>query len=812
MEYAMIPVLYASTDTTAQFSTNGLGRLGDVISCIVEEERNGKFELEMEYPVGGVHFDEIAISRIVLAAPADGKSPQPFRIYSITKPINGKVTIYAEHISYQLSHIPVSPFGPETAAASALQGLKAHAAEACPFDFWTDKTSSGSFTVKEPASIRALLGGTQGSILDAFGGGEYEWDGYTVKLYLNRGTDSGVTLRYGKNITNIEQEENIENTITGVYPYWKGDVDGEETLVTMTEKVLHHASAANYPYQRTATLDCSSAFQEAPTEAQLRSYATSYMQNNGIGVPKINIKVEFLPLWQTEEYKDIANLERVRLCDTVTVIFEKLGITATAKVVKTRYDVLKDRYAEIELGEARTKLADAVKSDIKAELDASVARYKQMIDNARSFLQAELESLEQIISSANDGNIVFTYDANGNRTQILAMDTQDIQTADKVLLINYAGIGGYSGGYGSQNFKVGITTDGSVVAESIAAGTIKAALLMGNVFKVGGSGAFGDGVIEVYNSNDVLIGKWDKNGLHASGDLSLVNGTIEGFIGPCKYPDYSQTEGTVRWLSANGFLVQRKENGITRSSHSNILGQTNEWAVDYAQGAITDYKIISTAVSSTGAETDGVVYRKRYGTGYFELDSFKYGSATDPGISLYLGGSGIAIEAPNLARILAERTTFSSSYTDQVTLQKGGAILTVSKASYESSPTGKIGDGTIQIVSSSSRRYKHSIRPIEAPDLDPHRLLDLPVVQFEWNDDHTLQYQDMRGQTIPGIIAEEVDQIYPAATIHHPDTGQVESWDERRIIPGMLALIQEQDKKIRELEARLRKVEEMLNE
>jgi hypothetical protein len=111
-------------------------------------------------------------------------------------------------------------------------------------------------------------------------------------------------------------------------------------------------------------------------------------------------------------------------------------------------------------------------------------------------------------------------------------------------------------------------------------------------------------------------------------------------------------------------------------------------------------------------------------------------------------------------------------------------------------------------VSSSSRRYKHSIASLSA-DLDPHKLLDLPIVQFEWNDDHPLQYDDMRGQTIPGIIAEDVEEIYPAATIHDAE-GRVESWDERRLIPGMLALIQEQDKKIKELEARLAKIEEML--
>ena len=111
-------------------------------------------------------------------------------------------------------------------------------------------------------------------------------------------------------------------------------------------------------------------------------------------------------------------------------------------------------------------------------------------------------------------------------------------------------------------------------------------------------------------------------------------------------------------------------------------------------------------------------------------------------------------------------------------------------------------------ISSSSKRYKHNIRPLSA-ERDPHKLLSLPIVEFEWNDDHVPDYEDMRGQTIPGIIAEDVEEIYPAATIHDME-GRVESWDERRLIPGMLALIQEQDKKIKELEARLARLEKLL--
>ena len=271
----MKPILFSPN--AVDFTTNGLGVLADSPRCEVTEERNGPYELEMDYPIDGQHFSEITHSAIIYAVPADGKAPQPFRIYDITKPLDGLCTIYAEHISYQLAHIPVTPFGRCTSVASALQGLKTNAAETCPFTFWTDKASTGTFEVKEPVSIREMLGGTRGSILDAFGGGEYEWDGYTVKLYQHRGHDKGVTIRYGRNLTDLKQDEAIDSTVTGIYPFWSDDNSG--TLVTLPEKVLHSENADNFPYVRTVVVDASSEFQEAPTETQLRDFGTRSSRN-----------------------------------------------------------------------------------------------------------------------------------------------------------------------------------------------------------------------------------------------------------------------------------------------------------------------------------------------------------------------------------------------------------------------------------------------------------------------------------------------------------------------------------------------------
>ena len=161
----MKPILYPANET--EFRNNGLGRLSEATKCLVTEERNGQYELEMEYPITGRHYADIREERIIAARHDDSDDIQPFRIYKITRPLNGIVTIYACHISYQLSKVTVTPFEAGT-CADALRGMIQHSVGDCPFNFWTDRFLEAKFTVDTPASFRSLLGGVSGSILDIY--------------------------------------------------------------------------------------------------------------------------------------------------------------------------------------------------------------------------------------------------------------------------------------------------------------------------------------------------------------------------------------------------------------------------------------------------------------------------------------------------------------------------------------------------------------------------------------------------------------------------------------------------------------------
>jgi phage minor structural protein len=459
------PRLYPENETN--FESNGLGPLSDALACTVEENRNGAFELSMEYPVTGVLFDELKHGSIIFAPPNDSSEPQPFRVYGKSTPLSGVVTVRAKHISYQLSHIPVSPFTAGSCAA-ALQGLKTNAVEPCPFDFWTDKETIATFAVTEPASARSLLGGVAGSVLDVYGG-EYEFDRYTVKLHKARGHDSGVVIAYGKNLVDIDQEESIENTITGVYPYYK-DTDGN--VLELPEKVVSSASAHNFPYPRTVPLDCSQEWQETPSVEQLRAYASAYVEKEGIGVPSVSLKVSFVPLWQTEEYKAIAPAERLNLCDIATVRFEKLGVNARAKVVQTVYDVLAGRYESITLGEASTNLADTIVAQDKA-INAKADT---------SDLEAAAANASAWITGNKGGYVVLRRNADGQPYELLIMDKPTIEEATKVWRFNKSGLGYSSTGY-NGTYGLAMTQDGQIVADYITTGTLSANLLRAGVLQ-----------------------------------------------------------------------------------------------------------------------------------------------------------------------------------------------------------------------------------------------------------------------------------------------------------------------------------------
>ncbi len=452
----MKPILYPAGETA--FDTNGLGILSDAISCTVTESLNGVYTLEMEYPIDGIHFSEITDSSIILALAHPSKRPQPFEVYASTSPMNGVVRFYANHISYTLSGAAVDPFTVNS-APGAMAALTSHSVKPHNFTFWTDKQTAASMSLTHPAAIRSVLAGTQCSILDTYGG-EFEFDRYDVKLWNNRGANRGVTIRYGKNLTDITQERNISKVYTCVYPYWMGQ---DDQLVTLPEKLVD--VPGKFAHSRILTLDLSQEFREAPTEDQLRDRTRKYIADNHIGVPDVSISLSFVTLSQTEEYKHMALLERVELGDTVNVEFQKLGISTTAKVIKTVCNSLLERYDKIEVGSVRANIASTI---VQQGHQIQQKPTKTDLEKAQEAATAWLTN--------GKGYKVERRDAAGNTIDTLYLDTPDINTAVNVLRVGQSGIGfSHSGVNGPYLYA--FTIDGKFCADFITTGTLNAALI-----------------------------------------------------------------------------------------------------------------------------------------------------------------------------------------------------------------------------------------------------------------------------------------------------------------------------------------------
>lgn len=543
----MIPILYEGTEQS--FTSNGLGRLADAISCKVIEERNATYELQMTYPVTGVHFDDIREGRIILAKPFDGGLTQPFTIYQITKPLNQVVTVKAQHISYQLSGIVVMPFEANS-CISAIAGIKTYSSTTNPFNFTTDKQVTAHYEVSAPTAARALLCGQQGSILDVFGKGDYEFNRFDVTLRVNRGSDNGVTLRYGKNITDLKNVVDLTNVYTGIVPYW---MDGEGNRVVLPEKVVLSGHESEYPYKIIKPVDFSSNWETQPTEAQLRTAAQNYVNSNEGWKLKNNITVSFVALWNTEEYKNIAPLERVKMCDTVHVVVPKFNIDFDTKVIKTDYDVLQERYNSITLGDSYYTLSTVFTEELAHSEEQQSTHMQQAIARATKLIQGGL-----------GGHVVFNVNADGEPQEILIMDTDNIQTAVSVIRMNKNGIGFSTNGYNGP-FHTAWTIDGHFVADYIDSGTLNADLIK--------AGRLQDEAGNNY---------WDM----VTGDFQLSPRAIVGTSTVASKSDVnsgvaiaeSYADNKAAAAEANAEAYARSQDAITLTA-----------AQVYAQNGITDY-------------------------------------------------------------------------------------------------------------------------------------------------------------------------------------------------------------------------------
>lgn len=621
----MIPVLFNSLAT--DFSTFGIGHLPDSISPKVLEERNGEFTLEMQYPVGGEHFDDIQMRSIILAKPSPAQDPQPFRVYRITKPINGIVTIYARHLRYDLEGVPVTPFT-ATGISNALAAIKSNAMIQHPFTFTTNKTNTQQMSLLTPASTISLLGGVQGSILDIYGG-EYKYDKFNVSLLSSRGSNNGVVIRYGVDLIDFQQEENCSNVYTGVICFWKSAVN--ETTVTGQVQ-----STGTFDYQRILVVDKSEEYENPPTVAQLNQDAVNYINNNKVGVPKVSINLSFANLEQTEEYANIR--QSIELCDQVTVEFEKIGVTAMAKVIRTTYDVIQEKYISVEIGDSRTSLADSfVAVQTMAENAPTTAEMQQAINTTTAAITGAKGGAVRLLDT-NDDDLPDTLYIADNPSPLLA---------SKVWRFNYEGWAASQNGYNGP-FTMGATFAAGIVADFITTGTLNASLV--NVRNI--------------NASNISTGTLNANRIGANSiTVSKLTGRITAGTGSDAWilnlTDGTFTIGTISANKITSGTIDASVITVTNLNADNItVGSINGSRITdntvtggkIADNTLTGGKIANTTITG-GKIAIGTI------TGGVDSGGHAIGNL---GIESVVGGN-IASLAISTGKIQNEAVTYSKS-------------------------------------------------------------------------------------------------------------------------------------------------------
>lgn len=384
----MIPILYESNETA--FTNNGLGRLRDCISCVVTEERNGIYECDFAYPVGGINYDLIKIGRIIcvshdaslIAKPRRSSGTltdeaediltdengialtasrtifgtdydvQPFDIVSFTRPIDGIVTFHCVHVSYRQSYMTVT--GSNINSLANALSLLSSAEPTNPFTYQTDIVSNNYLASADgiPKSVRSMLGGIEGSILDAYGG-EYEWDRFNVILHSARGTFRDFSIRYGVNMLDYNEELDSSGTYMSCVPYW---TDG--TTIIVGDRQISNGSTITGRGE-CVPLDVSEKFENQPTKAEVEAMGRSVMNASNPMIPAQTISVEFVRL-QDMGFEWLEKLYDCRLCDTIKVVFPFYDTVGQFKIVKTEWDVLSDRYESMELGDLSITLSEAL--------------------------------------------------------------------------------------------------------------------------------------------------------------------------------------------------------------------------------------------------------------------------------------------------------------------------------------------------------------------------------------------------------------------------------------------------------------------
>lgn len=338
-----------------------IGDLTDCIECLVEEERNGLFEVSLVYPLSSNLCSYLVDENIIECNANDTLLNQKFRIYMTRKVMDNMVEVYARHISFDLMYDYIDNVSFENQSCEyVLNQLFRNSNFSKHYKGYSDIVNAQNYSMSM-ANVLEAIGGKKGSIIDTFGtGAEILRDNENIHVLNKRGYDNEVTIEYKKNLIGFELEEDTTDLVTRISPYAKyNDSETNEEIIVKADYV-DSTLIANYSHPYIKSIDYSDKFGdgEIPTVSKLQDLARKEYKNNKVDIPKQNFKIEFIPLSKCVGYEGLE--DKISLCDTVTIIDTRYNIKTQSKVIKTVFNVLKNRYESMELGEPRTSLGNVI--------------------------------------------------------------------------------------------------------------------------------------------------------------------------------------------------------------------------------------------------------------------------------------------------------------------------------------------------------------------------------------------------------------------------------------------------------------------
>lgn len=474
------------------FNHNGI-KILKPLKCNVFKEDNGDYYIELEDNIKNNEYYQP--NRIIMCPTPFPEGEQAFRIANNIEKNQSKIKLKAKHIYFDTKNYVIKDNYIEDKDCNyALDYLNSNTDTESPFTTSSDITTNNSYRC-----VRKSLEESISTIIDKWGG-HLVRDNFNISVNSTIGKDRGVTLKYLKNIQTIKSEEIWDNVVTKILPVGKDGLLLPEIYLELEEQLY------NIPYTKVVSFN--QEIEKLETESDdeykerliedLRSQATSFLNVNKY--PQVN-------------YSLSAHLDKITdIGDTIYVEHPNLNIALTTNVISVTYDAISNKYKNIQFGNFKNSLKNLIN-----DISKQTSQIAQNISNdTKTILNEELKkATSEIWNMMGDSFVIYDGD------KILIVDTLPKEDATNVIMLNSGGIGFSQTGINGV-FNSAWTIDGTLDMQSINIINLVADMIKGGTLKLGGENNK-NGVLEIYDVNSNLIGKFDNLGLYVNFDGTMVS-------------------------------------------------------------------------------------------------------------------------------------------------------------------------------------------------------------------------------------------------------------------------------------------------